>query len=58
MRVISKTMKWMALAVVCILLAGCANEPDADNPQSSAPTKADVQKREDFSRNLPKPPDR
>jgi len=58
MRVISNTMKWMALAVVCIFLAACANEPGVDTPESSAPTKADVQKRDEFARTLPKPPER
>jgi hypothetical protein len=50
-------MKWMALSVFCIFLAACANEP-GDIPESSAPTKADVQKRDEFARNLPKPPER
>ena len=36
-------MKWVALSVVCILLAACANEPSAAD--SNAPTKADLQKR-------------
>jgi len=58
MRVISKAMKWIALAVVCMLLAACANEPGADNAPSNAPTKADIQKRDEFARNLPKPPER
>jgi len=58
MRVISKKMKWMALSVVCLLLAACANEPGADNAASNAPTKADIQKRDEFARNLPKPPER
>jgi hypothetical protein len=51
-------MKWMALSVVCLLLAACANEPGADNAASNAPTKADIQKRDEFARNLPKPPER
>jgi hypothetical protein len=51
-------MKWLALFVVCILLAACANEPSADNAASNAPTKADIQKRDEFARNLPKPPER
>lgn len=51
-------MKWMALSVVCIFLAACANEPGAENTESNAPTKADVQKRDEFARTLPKPPER
>jgi hypothetical protein len=51
-------MKWVALSVACIFLAACANEPAADTPESNAPTKADVQKRDEFARSLPKPPER
>jgi hypothetical protein len=50
-------MKWMAPSVICIFLAACANEP-ADAPESNAPTKADLKNRDDFARNLPKPPER
>jgi outer membrane biogenesis lipoprotein LolB len=56
MRVTFKTMKWVALSVVCIFLAACANEPSATD--SNSPTKADLQKRDEFARNLPKPPER
>jgi uncharacterized lipoprotein YajG len=56
MRLTSKTMKWLALFAVCIFLAACANEPSATD--SNAPTKADIQKRDEFARNLPKPPER
>ena len=51
-------MKWLALSVVCIFLAACANGPSPDSPESNAPTKADLKNRDDFARNLPKPPER
>ena len=47
----------LALFSVIFLMA-CANEPGAENPSSTAPTKADIKTRDEFARNLPKPPER
>ena len=49
-------MKIPLIFLMLFVLAGCANEP-ADTT-STAPTKAEIQKREEFARNLPKPPER
>lgn len=49
-------MKIPLILLMLFVLAGCANEPP--DTASTAPTKADIQKREEFARNLPKPPER
>jgi PBP1b-binding outer membrane lipoprotein LpoB len=49
-------MRIPLILFMLLVLAGCANEP-ADTT-STAPTKADIRKRDEFARNLPKPPER
>jgi PBP1b-binding outer membrane lipoprotein LpoB len=49
-------MKFLSAALLAIFLTACANEPP-DNTVN-APTKAEIQKRDEFARNLPKPPER
>jgi uncharacterized lipoprotein YajG len=49
-----------SLSLLCALtplvfLIGCASAPDI--PPNSPPTKADIQARDEFARNLPKPPE-
>lgn len=54
------TLAWMKFVLVFsafAFLAACANEPGADNPQNPAQTKADIKARDEFARNLPKPPE-
>jgi hypothetical protein len=49
-------MKTPLILLTLFVLAACANEPP--DTTSTAPTKADIQKREDFAKSLPKPPER
>jgi hypothetical protein len=54
-------MSSMKLAVVStgfVFLAACSNGPSPEPPENPAQTKADVQKREAFARDLPKPQER
>jgi hypothetical protein len=47
------SLQLLCAAVPFLFVIGCASE--ADNPAKTAPTKADIQARDDFARNLPKP---
>jgi hypothetical protein len=49
-------MKFVLLLISSLLLVGCANPHEG--PQSTGPTKAEVQARDDFAKSLPKPPER
>ena len=54
-------MSSMKLALVStgfVFLAACSNGPSPEPPENPAQTKADVQKREAFARDLPKPQER
>ena len=51
-------MKFALVSFVFGLLAACASGPNRENPDNAAPTKADIQARDEFAKNLPKPPDR
>ena len=54
-------MSLMKLAVVStgfVFLAACSNGPSPEPPENPAQAKADVQKREAFARDLPKPQER
>jgi hypothetical protein len=49
----------LVLSVTGILLAGCAGGPPTPPPPPNpAEVKADIKAREDFARDLPKPPER
>jgi hypothetical protein len=50
------TLKLVCAPLPFVFLMACASGPNADTP--SAPTKADIQARDEFARNLPKPPER
>ena len=49
-------MKAILVLMISLTLAACAsqNEP----PPNTGPTKAEIKAREDFAKNLPKPPER
>jgi hypothetical protein len=49
-------MKPALVFSMLLLLAGCASQNE--NPQNTGPTKADVKARDEFAKNLPKPPER
>ena len=49
-------MKSVFVVMMLLLLAGCANP--LEGPQAQGPTKAEIKTRDDFAKNLPKPPDR
>ena len=54
-------MSSMKLAVVStgfVFLAACSSGPSPEPPENPAQAKADVQKREAFARDLPKPQER
>ena len=52
------SFRFVLTVVTFGFLTACASEPGAENPASSAPTKADIKARDEFARNLPKPPER
>jgi hypothetical protein len=49
-------MRFVLVSVTLFFLANCASEPLPENPDAQA--KKDVKAREEFARNLPKPPER
>jgi len=49
-------MKYVFFFTMLCLLAGCANP--LEGPQNTGPTKAEIKTRDDFAKNLPKPPER
>lgn len=49
-------MKLAVASLILFLLAACASEPLPENPDVQ--TKKDVKARDEFARNLPKPPER
>jgi len=54
-------MSSMKLALVStgfVFLSACSNGPSPEPPENPAQAKADVQKREAFARDLPKPQER
>jgi hypothetical protein len=48
-------MKSVLALMMSLLLFGCANPHEG--PQNTGPTKAEVKARDDFAKNLPKPPE-
>ena len=50
-------MKTVLGLTLLFLLAACASKPN-ESMQDPAQTKADIQAREEFAKNLPKPPER
>jgi hypothetical protein len=46
----------LAFAILFLLVA-CASQPN-ENAQNTGPTKAEVKARDEFAKNLPKPPER
>jgi len=51
-------VRLLFLALVVVFLAACSGGPPPPPPQDPAQAKADARAREDFARNLPKPPER
>jgi len=49
-------MKPVIVFMMLLLLVGCANPHEG--PQNTGPTEAEVKARDDFAKNLPKPPER
>ncbi len=49
-------MKSVLVFMMLLSLVGCANP--LEGPQNTGPTKAEVKARDDFAKNLPKPPER
>jgi hypothetical protein len=49
-------MKYVFIFMMLLLLVGCANPHEG--PQNTGPTEAEVKARDDFAKNLPKPPER
>jgi hypothetical protein len=49
-------MKLLLLPIL-LLLSACASRP-VDPNQSPPPTKAEIEARDNFARDLPKPPER
>jgi hypothetical protein len=49
-------MKAILVLMLSLTLAACANQNE--NPPNTGPTKAEIKAREDFAKNLPKPPER
>jgi hypothetical protein len=52
---VSPSLPLLCALTPFVLLIGCASGPDV--PPNPAPTKADIQARDEFARNLPKPPE-
>jgi type IV pilus biogenesis protein CpaD/CtpE len=48
-------MKAVLASMMFLMLAGCASQ---EEKPPTGPTKAEVKAREDFAKNLPKPPER
>jgi len=48
-------MKTVLAFTMFLLLAGCASQ---EEKPPTGPTKAEVQARDDFAKNLPRPPER
>jgi ABC-type Fe3+-hydroxamate transport system substrate-binding protein len=53
-----KSVLVFTMLSMLVLLAGCASSDENPNPKSTGPTKAEVKARDDFAKNLPKPPER
>jgi hypothetical protein len=52
-------MRFVLLSLVVVFLAACAGgPPPPPPPQDPTQAKADAKAREEFARNLPKPPER
>ena len=52
-------MKFLLVCVLSVLLAACAGGPPTPPPpEDPAQVKADLKAREEFARDLPKPPER
>lgn len=52
-------VKWALALSTAVLLAGCAGGPPTPPPpQDPAEVKAETKARDDFARDLPKPPER
>lgn len=49
-------MRFVVAFLMLLLLAACASEPLPENPDVQI--KKDVKARDEFARNLPKPPER
>lgn len=49
-------MKAVLVLMMLLTLAACANQNE--NPPNTGPTKAEIKARDDFAKNLPKPPER
>ena len=56
MRVSLQTMRFAVTSLILFLLAACASEPLPVNPD--AQIKKDVKARDEFARELPRPPER
>jgi hypothetical protein len=50
-------MKLALMGILLCLLTSCATKPNEALPDPTQ-SKADIKAREDFARNLPKPPER
>jgi hypothetical protein len=48
----------LVFSAAVILMACAGGPPPPPPPEDPAQTKADIKAREDFARNLPKPPER
>ena len=48
-------MKLALVFTLVLLLAGCASQNE--NPPNTGPSKAEVNARDEFAKNLPKPPE-
>ena len=56
MRLNSRAMRLILASLMLFFMAACASEPLPENPD--AQIKKDVKARDEFARNLPKPPER
>ena len=58
-RVSTIPMRFVFLSLVVVFLAACAGgPPPPPPPQDPTQAKADAKAREEFAKNLPKPPER